>query len=83
MDQAMGDLQSQLEDVRRAWDTERSARERLEEEMNTLRERLGVPAVPIASSLPVASTSSPQTGQKRGSPDGNEQTEEAKKQRTE
>ena len=37
MDQAMGDLQAQLEEVRRAWDDERAARQRLENELAVLR----------------------------------------------
>jgi len=36
MDQAMGDLQSQLEEVRRLWEEERTARQRLESELNML-----------------------------------------------
>lgn len=37
MDQAMGDLQAQLEEVRRAWDEERAARQRVENEVAVLR----------------------------------------------
>ncbi|KIP06638.1 hypothetical protein PHLGIDRAFT_72355 [Phlebiopsis gigantea 11061_1 CR5-6] len=37
MDQAMGDLQAQLEEVRRAWDDERASRQRLEGELAVLR----------------------------------------------
>jgi len=37
MDQAMGDLQNQLEDVKRLWDEERQAREKLEAELERLR----------------------------------------------
>jgi transcriptional regulator CBF1 len=37
MDQAMGDLQAQLEEVRRAWDEERAQRQRLESELQVLR----------------------------------------------
>jgi hypothetical protein len=37
MDQAMGDLQSQLEEVRRLWDEERMGRERAENELKALR----------------------------------------------
>ena len=37
MDQAMGDLQAQLEEVRRMWEEERSARQRLETELEVLR----------------------------------------------
>lgn len=37
MDQAMGDLQNQLEELRRLWDEERSARQRAESELEVLR----------------------------------------------
>ena len=41
MDQAMGDLQAQLEEVKRLWDEERTARARLEGELEHLRGRQG------------------------------------------
>ena len=37
MDQAMGDLQAQLEEMRRLWDEERAARQRAEQELELLR----------------------------------------------
>ncbi|KAJ3552580.1 hypothetical protein NP233_g12847 [Leucocoprinus birnbaumii] len=37
MDQAMGDLQNQLEEVKRMWEEERNARQRVELELETLR----------------------------------------------
>jgi hypothetical protein len=37
MDQAMGDLQAQLDEMRRMWEQEREARQRLESEVTTLR----------------------------------------------
>ena len=37
MDQAMGDLQAQLDEMRRMWEQEREARQRLESEVGTLR----------------------------------------------
>ena len=37
MDQAMGDLQGQLEDMRRLWEDERTARQRLESDLDMLR----------------------------------------------
>ena len=37
MDQAMGDLQAQLDEMRRMWEQEREARQRLESEVSTLR----------------------------------------------
>jgi transcriptional regulator CBF1 len=39
MDQAMGDLQAQLEEVKRLWDEERTGRQRLESELEHLRGR--------------------------------------------
>lgn len=38
MDQAMGDLQAQLEEVKRLWDEERMARSRAENELDMLRD---------------------------------------------
>lgn len=37
MDQAMGDLQSQLDEMRRLWEEERLGRQRLESELEVLR----------------------------------------------
>lgn len=37
MDQAMGDLQAQLDEMRRMWEQEREARQRLETELTALR----------------------------------------------
>jgi hypothetical protein len=37
MDQAMGDLQAQLEEVKRLWEEERIARQRAESELDVLR----------------------------------------------
>jgi hypothetical protein len=37
MDQAMGDLQAQLEEVKRLWEDERMSRQRLENELEVLR----------------------------------------------
>lgn len=52
MDQAMGDLQAQLEDMRRLWEEERIARQRAENELDVLR---GVSAQ--ASTIPYKSRS--------------------------
>ena len=41
MDQAMGDLQAQLEEMRRLWEDERAARVKLEGEVKTLRSSQG------------------------------------------
>ncbi len=40
MDQAMGDLQNQLEEVKRMWEEERNARQRFELELESLRNNL-------------------------------------------
>ncbi|KAF9054116.1 hypothetical protein BJ165DRAFT_685300 [Panaeolus papilionaceus] len=57
MDQAMGDLQSQLEDVKRAWEEERQARARLETELTTLRKSVsGVSSAPPAEEAGTAGT---------------------------
>lgn len=42
MDQAMGDLQTQLEEMRRLWEEERDARQRAEKELNVLRGNSGL-----------------------------------------
>lgn len=51
MDQAMGDLQAQLEEMRRLWEEERAARQRAENELELLR---GVPqnGVPLVVGAP-------------------------------
>lgn len=49
MDQAMGDLQNQLEEVKRMWEEERNARQRLEIELESLRSSA---ANGVASALP-------------------------------
>lgn len=41
MDQAMGDLQAQLEEVKRMWDEERMTRTRLEAELEALKKATG------------------------------------------
>lgn len=54
MDQAMGDLQAQLEEMRRLWEEERTARTRAESELDVLRglksSSADGPAVATASS---------------------------------
>ncbi|KAH9023315.1 hypothetical protein EDB84DRAFT_1402334 [Lactarius hengduanensis] len=46
MDQAMGDLQAQLEEMRRLWEEERAARTRAESELDVLRGLKGPSAAP-------------------------------------
>lgn len=48
MDQAMGDLQAQLEEMRRLWEEERAARTRAESELDVLRGLKGSSATSAA-----------------------------------
>ena len=78
MDQAMGDLQAQLEEMRRMWDEERVARQRAEAELELLRGHAAVavaPApggaaqavapAPAPASATQAQTAQPKDGAKR------------------
>ncbi|KAJ7271062.1 hypothetical protein C8J57DRAFT_1320572 [Mycena rebaudengoi] len=69
MDQAMGDLQVQLDEIRRMWEEERMARQRAEQELAGLRGGKGEGGA----------------GEKRGSPDGagEDGGADGKRQRTE
>lgn len=83
MDQAMGDLQNQLEEVKRMWEEERTARQRLEIELESLRSSA---ANGVASTLPPSAAQTtnlkssdsgfidPATGNKRKSEEIGEQT---------
>ncbi|KZT66770.1 hypothetical protein DAEQUDRAFT_729901 [Daedalea quercina L-15889] len=58
MDQAMGDLQAQLEEMRRMWEEERIARERIQSELEVLRglqQGLSLGAAQAAAAAAVAS----------------------------
>jgi len=59
MDQAMGDLQAQLEEMRRLWEEERAARQRAENELELLR---GVPQTGVASVVSAPPRPSSQPG---------------------
>ena len=59
MDQAMGDLQAQLEEMRRLWEEERAARQRAETELEVLR---GVPQTGVASVVSAPPRPSSQPG---------------------
>lgn len=61
MDQAMGDLQAQLEEVRRLWEEERGARQRAESELEVLRgvSQSGVPLVVGAPPRPSSQSGQP------------------------
>lgn len=52
MDQAMGDLQAQLEEVRRMWDDERQAKERALLELDVIRAGGGGPNTHISNAHP-------------------------------
>ena len=69
MDQAMGDLQAQLEEVRRAWDEERAQRQRLETELQVLRgmHNAGAPPPPHGQSSG-APASRPGSAEERTTP---------------
>lgn len=61
MDQAMGDLQGQLEELRRLWDDERTARQRAEAELALLK-GMPTPAVPPIPPVVQAPPSLPVVG---------------------
>lgn len=82
MDQAMGDLQNQLEEVKRMWEEERNARQRLELELETLRNNIAngtASAAPQPSpqqqsaKSPEATTTEATAGAKRKSEEAPEQ----------
>lgn len=60
MDQAMGDLQAQLEEMRRLWEEERAARTRAESELDVLRGLKGSSAVEAPSAAATSSASAPE-----------------------
>lgn len=83
MDQAMGDLQNQLEEVKRMWEEERNGRQRLELELESLRNNLAngnVPAAPHPQQQPTkspeATTTENAMGTKRKSEEAPEQNSE-------
>jgi bHLH factor len=96
MDQAMGDLQNQLEEVKRMWEEERNARQRFELELEALRKSGSTSAVPQttvqATKSPEATATDSTAGAKRKSEEASEQTSatgdgggdrDGKRQRTE
>ncbi|OJT11302.1 Transcriptional regulator CBF1 [Trametes pubescens] len=64
MDQAMGDLQAQLEEMRRMWEEERVARQRAEAELELLRGHApsGASSAAAAPSAPASGASAPAAG---------------------
>ncbi|KAF8644020.1 hypothetical protein AX16_008736 [Volvariella volvacea WC 439] len=66
MDQAMGDLQAQLEEVKRLWEEERLARQRLESELEVLRGMHGAGSAGSAALAPAAPSSKPPSSASKG-----------------
>ncbi|KAL6302546.1 hypothetical protein BKA93DRAFT_736532 [Sparassis latifolia] len=67
MDQAMGDLQAQLEEMRRLWEDERLARQRAESELEVLR---GLQqGLPVASAV-AAAVANVKPGDQSRTPEG-------------
>ena len=60
MDQAMGDLQAQLEEMRRLWEEERAARTRAESELDVLRGLKGSSVAEAPSAAATSSASAPE-----------------------
>ncbi|TBU31020.1 hypothetical protein BD311DRAFT_657828 [Dichomitus squalens] len=83
MDQAMGDLQAQLEEMRRMWDEERVARQRAEAELELLRgHTAGATAAGAAggagSTATTASDAAPKGSPKENGKRGREEGEDEK-----
>ncbi|PPQ83217.1 putative transcriptional regulator [Psilocybe cyanescens] len=75
MDQAMGDLQAQLEEIKRLWEEERMARTRLEAELEVLRNMNGVGASGASGAGSTSASAAKEenaAGTKRRSTDGTE-----------
>ncbi|KAF8841890.1 hypothetical protein BDN67DRAFT_900501 [Paxillus ammoniavirescens] len=68
MDQAMGDLQAQLEEMRRLWDEERMARQRAEGELELLR---GVPQGGVTPAVGTVPRPAPAPGLGHNAPPSN------------
>ena len=84
MDQAMGDLQAQLEEMRRMWDEERVARQRAEAELELLRGHkagagsaptIGAPPLPSAAAAAAPVGAAEKEAGKRAREDEGEQVE--------
>ena len=77
MDQAMGDLQAQLEEMRRLWEEERLARQRLESELEVLRGiQQGLPvAAAVAAATAARGSKSPDGPQDKGKRDRDEEAQ--------
>jgi len=66
MDQAMGDLQAQLDEMRRMWEQEREARQRLESEVTTLRSEKNNAAAATTSNANAGAGGSEEDGDRGG-----------------
>lgn len=81
MDQAMGDLQTQLEELKKAWDNESLHRMRLESELETLRRHQAVNAGNVNQNQ---QQQQPQDGESLKRPgDADSDEKDGKRQRTE
>ncbi|KAF9512834.1 hypothetical protein BS47DRAFT_1318001 [Hydnum rufescens UP504] len=65
MDQAMGDLQAQMEDMRRRWDDDRSRLGMLERELTDVRAQLAAAKAAATSESTAGATTSESAGNKR------------------
>lgn len=68
MDQAMGDLQAQLEEMKRMWEEERVARQRVESELEALK---GIQGHSMANGSGETAPSAPAEAHGSATPDGN------------
>ncbi|KAI6147831.1 hypothetical protein BKA82DRAFT_4144645 [Pisolithus tinctorius] len=72
MDQAMGDLQAQLEEMRRLWEEERMARQRAESELELLRGVSQANTAHMVAQRPQGHESAPSPGPRSHSPEHQE-----------
>lgn len=83
MDQAMGDLQAQLEEMRRMWEEERIARERIQSELEVLRglqQGLSLGAAQAAAAAAVANSAPTHAPPPKPAQENRAQTPEASKE---
>ncbi|KAH9834475.1 uncharacterized protein C8Q71DRAFT_143685 [Rhodofomes roseus] len=83
MDQAMGDLQAQLEEMRRMWEEERIARERIQSELEVLRglqQGLSLGAAQAAAAAAVANTATTSISAPRPAGENRAKTPDASKE---
>jgi hypothetical protein len=68
MDQAMGDLQAQLEEMRRLWEEERTARTRAESELDVLRGLKGSSAADSHATASASAGAAPEKASEASAP---------------